>query len=130
MRLFLLALTFLAGAAQAEPRLAGEYHGIIWSAGSDSPGKTILKVTQSGQISGRYVYDDMGSPAKGTLTDCAIQAPILRCTWNDAYGSGALVMRFTSDFQGFSGSWYDYSIAEPHDHPDKGYRWTGQKRGA
>lgn len=130
MRLAFLILALSAGTAVADPRLAGEYDGIIWSAGSDSPGKTVLAVRSNGAISGTYAYDDMGRPGEGTLTDCALTAPILRCTWNDDYGSGALVMRFTNDFQEFQGSWYDYSLKEPHDNPDNGYRWTGSKPGA
>jgi hypothetical protein len=130
MRLALLVLAISTGTALADPRLAGEYQGIIWSAGSDSPGKTVLKVRPNGAINGNYVYDDMGSPARGKLTDCALAAPILRCTWQDAYGSGALILRFSDDFKGFEGSWYDYSLPKPHDHPEKGYRWTGTRRGA
>lgn len=113
----------------ANPGLEGTYQGFIWSGGSDAPGTTALTVKPDGAISGTYAFDEMGSEMRGTLTDCAFKAPLLRCTWNDAYGSGALVMRFTGDFWAFEGSWYNGSPDQSGEHPDKGFRWTGAKAG-
>jgi hypothetical protein len=125
----LIGLAASAGAAQADPGLAGEYGGIIWSAGYDLPGTTVLMVGADGRITGRYDYVDGTQPASGTLTGCAFAAPVLRCRWNDAYGSGTLVVRFDPALLAFEGSWYDYSLPKPHDRPEGGYRWTGRRAG-
>jgi hypothetical protein len=125
-----LALLLAASPAAADPQLAGTYQGIIWSAGYDDPGTTVLSVDASGAISGRYAYMDGASQAEGILTACRFDAPILRCQWNDVYGSGAWVVRVNRDRTAFEGSWYDYSLPEPHDQPEGGYRWTGRKSGS
>jgi hypothetical protein len=129
MRLTLAILLLSATAALADPQLAGTYKGIIWSAGYDDPGTTVLKVGKDGRIAGTYRYMDGSTPAKGTITDCAFAAPILSCQWNDAYGSGAWVVRFNEARTAFEGSWYDYSIEGRHDRPEGGYKWTGRKQG-
>lgn len=127
MRPLLAAFLLSAAAAQADPRLAGTYDGIIWS-GEDGAGTTILTVAGDGSISGTYAYQDGAFAGTGTLSGCGYDRAILRCTWNDAYGSGALVVRFDPSLRQFRGSWYDYSLPEPHDRPDGGYTWTGTRR--
>ena len=129
MRLSFAILCLSATTALADPQLAGTYKGIIWSAGSDDPGTTVLSVAADGTISGRYDYVDGSFPAQGTITDCRFAAPILTCQWNDAYGSGAWVVRFNGARTAFEGSWYDYSIKGRHDRPQGGYKWTGRKTG-
>jgi hypothetical protein len=129
MRLILASLCLSASAALADPQLAGSYKGIIWSAGVDAPGTTVLAVAADGTISGRYDYMDGSTPATGTLTGCRFAAPVLTCKWNDAYGSGAWVVRFDPARTAFDGSWYDWSIEGRHDQPEGGYRWTGRKTG-
>ncbi|MCU0828134.1 MAG: hypothetical protein MUE52_12175 [Tabrizicola sp.] len=127
LSLALLFLSATATATVADPRLAGTYDGIIWS-GFEGAGTTVLTVARDGTISGTYRYQDGSASGKGTLTDCTYSMAILRCTWNDAYGSGALVVRFDPPLKGFQGSWYDYSIPEPHDSPEGGYLWSGTRR--
>jgi hypothetical protein len=127
MRTILAVLLLSAGAAGADPRLAGTYDGNIWS-GEDGAGTTILTVAENGLISGTYNYQDGSFPGNGTLSDCTYDRAILRCTWADSYGSGALVVRFDPPLKRFQGSWYDYSIPEPHDSPEGGYPWTGTRR--
>ena len=78
-------------------------------------------------MQGEYSYFDGTIPAGGDLGDCSFALMILRCRWHDAYGSGSLVVRFAPDFQSFTGSWYDYSLPEPHDRPEGGYPWTGAR---
>jgi hypothetical protein len=129
MRLFLACLCLTAAAAKADPQLAGTYKGIIWSVGDDAPGTTMLAVAADGTITGRYDYLDGFTPAKGTITDCRFADPILTCQWNDAYGSGAWVVRFDAARTSFTGSWYDWSIEGRHDQPEGGYTWTGRKTG-
>lgn len=134
MRRFILLLAFSASLTAPSPTLAnpgleGTYQGFIWSAGSNTRGTTTLTVRPNGAISGSYIFEDMGSAIEGTLTDCAFTAPILRCTWNDAYGSGGLVLRFTGDFWAFEGSWHDGGLTKAEERPDNGYRWTGAKTG-
>lgn len=129
MRLSLAILALSSSAALADPQLAGTYKGIIWSAGYDDPGTTVLTVAGDGAISGRYDYLDGTIPSQGTITDCRFAAPILTCQWNDAYGSGAWVVRFNQARTAFEGSWYDYSIEGRHDRPEGGYKWTGRKAG-
>lgn len=113
----------------ANPGLNGTYQGFIWSGGRNTRGTTSLAVGPDGTISGNYLFEDMGSTIEGQLTDCVFAAPILRCTWNDAYGTGALLLHFTGDFWAFEGSWHDGSLTEAEQRPDNGYRWTGAKVG-
>jgi hypothetical protein len=127
MRIALAALLLSATAATADPRLAGTYDGNIWS-GEDGAGTTVLTVAADGTISGTYTYQDGAYPGKGMLTDCRYDRAILHCTWTDTYGSGALVVRFDPPLKRFEGSWYDYSLPEPHDSPEGGYPWTGSRR--
>lgn len=134
MRLLFLGLIVSTGLALplqalANPGLTGTYQGFIWSGGSNTRGTTSFSVKPDGAITGSYLFEDMGSEMQGTLTDCAFTAPILRCTWNDAYGSGALVLRFTGDFWAFEGSWHDGSLEEDAQGANNGYRWTGAKTG-
>lgn len=125
MRRVLAAILLVTGPALADPRLAGTFEGNIWS-GVDGAGTTVLTVAADGTISGTYSYQDRSLPGKGTLSDCAYATAILRCGWQDSYGSGALVVRFDPGLQRFEGSWYDYSLPKPHDTPTGGYPWTGR----
>lgn len=129
MRQTLTILALTVTPAMASPQLAGTYEGIIWSAGSDEPGTTVLQLEKGGTVTGRYQYVDGSTPAEGKITDCRYKAPVLRCQWTDAYGSGAWVVRFNSSMTAFEGSWYDYSLPKPHDKPEGGYKWTGRKKG-
>jgi hypothetical protein len=127
MRHGLAVLLLSSGIAQADPRIAGTYDGNIWS-GEDGAGTTVLTVAKDGTISGTYTYQDGAYPGNGTLSGCAYDRAILRCTWTDTYGSGALAVRFDPPLKSFTGSWYDYSLPEPHDSPEGGYPWTGTRR--
>jgi hypothetical protein len=127
MRQFLLFLCLTATPALADPRLAGEYHGIIASGGQDDPGVTILSVGPDGTISGKYDFVDLGQTATGTLDQCRIAALILSCRWSDRYGSGAWVVEVAPDYAAFRGSWYDATIPQPHDSAVGGHLWTGRK---
>jgi hypothetical protein len=127
MRLGLFAICLAATPALADPQLAGEYHGIIWSGGRDEGGITILSVSRDGTIQGRYDFNDLGQTATGTLDNCSFTQPILTCRWSDRYSSGAWVVKVSPDFAEFRGSWYDNSLPRPHDAPVGGYLWTGRK---
>lgn len=127
MRFALSVLVLCAGPALADPRLAGNFDGIIQSAGVDSAGTTVLTVAQSGAIGGHYTYLDGTTPAKGELRGCRLTDVVLNCLWFDSYGSGTLVVAFEPDFTAFRGSWYDNSVPQPHDQPDGGFLWTGRR---
>jgi hypothetical protein len=127
MRLTLLLLCLTTTPALADPRLAGEYRGIIASGGQDEPGITILSVGADGAITGQYDFVDLGQTATGTLDQCRFSAPMLSCRWSDRYGSGAWVVEVAPDFAEFRGSWYDATVPLPHNTPEGGYLWTGRK---
>ena len=126
MRPTLAVLLLSVQPVLADPRLAGEFQGTIWS-GVDAPGTTVLTVEPDGRIHGDYRYNDGAGEAGGRLTDCSYAILMLRCRWHDAFGSGPLVLSFAPDFQSFRGSWYDISLPEPHDRPEGGYLWTGSR---
>jgi hypothetical protein len=127
MRPILAILGLCAGPALADPQLAGEYHGVIWSGGRDEPGITILSVSRDGTIQGRYDFNDLGQTATGTLDACRFAPPVLTCRWTDRYGSGPWVVEVSPDFAEFRGSWYDGTLPLPHDAAEGGYLWTGRK---
>ena len=129
MRHAILTLLLLASPALADPRIAGTYEGIIQSAGQNLPGTTRLMVSDTGVIGGAYLYQDGDTQGTGQLRGCDFDGRILRCAWFDRYGTGTLVAAFDPDFRAFRGSWFDVSLPQPHDRPDGGYPWTGNRVG-
>lgn len=122
----LLALILLASPAIAQQDLSGTYHGIIASAGS-SDGTTVLKTHLSGQTTGAYVFGPPENIEKGKLTNCKLQDRTLRCFWNDAYGKGDFIVRFSETFCAFEGSWYTRARPEAERDIFGGSEWTGQR---
>jgi hypothetical protein len=121
-------LALIPAAALADPRLAGTYDGIIQSTGPDSPGTTVLTVSDRGVIGGTYRYMDGPTPAEGKLRGCVLDGVLLTCLWFDAYGSGSLVVAFDPDLRSFAGSWYHSSQPGPHDAVQGGQIWTGRRQ--
>ncbi|MEP4247936.1 hypothetical protein [Tateyamaria sp.] len=118
-----------AQAAFAEnTAVVGTFDGIIWSSG-DTPGATRFVLTSDDKIIGAYSYDSFGETAEGHLEECALTAQILRCIWNDEWGSGDFAVAFASDFSSFSGKWFD-DIGSGNRSPTdaEGHVWTGKKR--
>lgn len=108
--------------------IVGTYSGIIWSSG-DAPGATQFFITSDEKIAATYIYDSFGETAEGSLNNCALTARVLRCIWNDEWGSGDFVVAFATDFSSFSGKWFDDTISENRSHKDpEGHDWTGQKQ--
>jgi len=117
-----------AQAADAEnTAVIGTYDGIIWSSG-DAPGATQFFLTPDDEIAATYIYDSLGEAAEGRLDNCALTAQILRCVWNDEWGSGDFIVAFAPDFSSFSGKWFDDSVSENRSPKSpEGHVWTGQK---
>lgn len=127
MRATLMLLALLSGPACADPRLAGTYNGTIQSAGSNSPGTTILVVSDTGKIDGSYSYQDGATGGSGQLRDCVFENVTLNCVWVDNYGSGSLIVTFDPEFHGFRGAWFDTIQSAIKGNPQGGHLWTGTR---
>ena len=111
-----LCLTFMTG-CQTTPkqridyqdwqsRVIGTYKGIIFSSGIESPGVTRIFKDADGQFKGNYVFTEKSTKVIGTLYSFHIISPLkLKCTWEDKYGRGDLLMLFNNKVTGFTGSW-------------------------
>ena len=126
---FLLAMAFFQtvnSAVSAEPNLLampGEYHGVIWSAGTNLPSTTTFFLEKSGRVTGEYRFLERdGKETIGTLQPCvAINVRRITCQWNDLYGMGSLEMLFSTGFTSFRGQWR--ALGEE----GRGRKWTGRK---
>lgn len=124
----LLCAVYAQAADADNTAIIGTYDGMIWSSG-DAPGTTQFFLTPDDEIAATYIYNNFGETAEGRLDNCALTAQILRCVWNDEWGSGDFVVAFAPDFSSFSGSWFDDSVSENRSPEDsEGHVWTGQKQ--
>ena len=123
-----LLCAIYAQAADAEnAAVVGTYDGLIWSSG-DAPGTTQFFLTPDDKIAATYIYDSFGDTAEGRLDNCALTKQILRCVWNDEWGSGDFVVAFAADFSSFSGMWFDDTVSKKRSPKDpEGHVWTGHK---
>ncbi len=99
----------------------GRYQSQIWGGDRLLPGTTEFRKTGSSSIEGRYTMNEQGKSVPGSLAQCqAIQVRVMRCVWNDKYGTGNLEVTFSEDFSIFNGYWGEGS-SEP------GFRWSGSR---
>jgi hypothetical protein len=84
----------------------GVYQSQIWSGGGVLSGTTEFQATEDGAVAGSYTMNEFGTVVPGTLSECeAIQPRVMRCIWNDEYGTGIFEATFSEDFSSFDGYW-------------------------
>ena len=99
----------------------GNYQSRILSAGNLVSGRTEFRKTREGFLEGSYTMDEQREVVPGTLSQCkAMQVRVMRCVWNDKYGTGNLEVTFSENFSGFNGYWGEGSL-EPV------FRWSGSR---
>lgn len=99
----------------------GSYQSQIWGAIGLVPGTTEFRETNDGSLEGSYSMNEQGRLVPGTLSRCEVmQVRVMRCIWNDKYGSGYLEVTFSEDFSEFSGYW-GVGSSEPT------YPWNGSR---
>lgn len=65
--------------------------------------------------------NERGEVLSGRLSRCqAVQVRVMRCVWNDKYGTGNLEVTFFEDFSSFNGYWGEEN-SEPV------FRWSGSR---
>jgi hypothetical protein len=99
----------------------GSYQSQILNAGILASGKTEFRKNSNGSLVGIYTMNEEGGIVQGKLSKCrAIKIQVMRCIWNDKYGTGELEVTFSEDFSSFNGYW-GVEISEPI------YRWSGAR---
>lgn len=82
------------------------YQSQIWSADSLVSGTTEFRKTSDGSIEGSYTMNEQEEVVPGTLSQCqTMQVRVMRCVWNDKYGTGSLKVTFSENFSSFDGYW-------------------------
>ncbi len=108
--LFLAGVCNLNTSAQSSTdwvkQALGNYQSQIWSAGSLVSGTTKFRETSDGSLEGSYTMSEQGEVVSGTLSQCqAMQVRVVRCVWNDRYGTGNLKVTFSENSSSFDGYW-------------------------
>ena len=99
----------------------GNYQSRILSAGILVSGTTEFRKTREGSLEGSYTMNEEGEVVSGKLSQCqAIQVRVMRCIWNDKYGTGNFEGTFSENFSIFNGYWGEESL-EPI------FRWSGSR---
>ncbi|NMF57221.1 hypothetical protein [Pseudanabaena yagii] len=99
----------------------GNYQSRILSAGSLVSGTTEFRKTREDSLEGSYTMDEQGKVVFGTLSQCQVmQVRVMRCVWNDKYGTGNLEVTFSENFSSFNGYWGEIG-SEPV------FRWSGSR---
>jgi hypothetical protein len=99
----------------------GSYQSQILNAGILTSGKTEFRKNSNGSLGGIYTMNEEGEIVQGKLSKCqAKKIQVMRCIWNDKYGTGELEVIFSEDFSSFNGYWGE-EFSEPV------YRWSGSR---
>jgi hypothetical protein len=99
----------------------GNYQSQIWSGGIVLSGTTEFKKNSDGSLGGRYTMNEEQGTVPGELSQCqAMQLRVMRCVWNDKYGTGNLEVTFSEDFASFKGYW-------GQGEPDSSLQWNGSR---
>jgi hypothetical protein len=99
----------------------GNYQSRILSGGILVSGTTEFRKTRTGSLEGSYTMDEQGEVVPGTLSQCqAMQVRMMRCVWNDKYGTGNLEVTFSENFSSFNGYWGEESS-------ESVFRWSGSR---
>jgi hypothetical protein len=85
---------------------SGRFCGEMISSGDYRDVETILNVARDGHLSGTYVFDEPDGRVEGNLIEKDLGSGTSRTlVWTDKYGTGLLSLDFSSNFDGFNGSW-------------------------
>lgn len=86
--------------------LSGSYEGVVLNGDDFDPVLTAFSRDSAGRWSGTYAIGEEDGIQVGVLDECDWEAAyLLRCTWNDAQGSGVVRWLFSSDYRAFRGYW-------------------------
>ena len=108
--------------------VVGAFDGVIWS-NFEHPGMTEFYLTAEQNIEARYIFQDGDVESNGLLNNCDLTVLVLRCIWNDEYGTGDFVVEFKSDFSSFSGRWFDEISSDKRSFSDSnGHLWSGKRK--
>lgn len=121
-----IAAALFAVLPAAADDIEGVYKGTIWS-GDHYPGTTIFTISETGLISGTYIFQGDSGPLAGDLTSCRIEVRMLRCTWQDDYGAGDFMALFSSDFRSFEGGWWETMLKGIRPSLDDSHPWSGKR---
>ena len=101
---FMVFAFFLAGKAQAEG-IGGRYCGKLLSGGALVEVVTILAPGKDGRLEGVYSFREAGAMVDGKLREERVNGLTRTLVWTDKYGSGRLLITFTSSYDAFRGAW-------------------------
>ncbi len=102
-------------------QVRGSYSGKIWSGGALVPVETEFIMNNDTSLIGSYSIKEQGL---GVLSRCqAVKTFVVRCFWDDRYGSGDYEVTFTKDFSGFKGYWSPKGLTEK-------LPWDGTRQGS
>lgn len=119
-------LSFLAASAHADPRrIQGLFDGQIQSTGSIS-GQTEFFLTPDGTLAATYLFGP-NKEDEGRLLHCTLTNYRLRCLWQDRYGAGDFIVRFTEDFCTFRGKWFPDHRPNAARDIERGFHWSGTR---
>ena len=125
--IILMSASYCAHASDIN--ITGVYDGIIASGNNfKAPGTTILKQHQNGKITGEYYFEGDLKTEQGTLNNCKLSNRILYCIWEDPYGEGDLIVKFSKKHSKFKGAWYDNQNYSKNRNGSKRNLWKGKKR--
>jgi len=100
----------------------GIYQSQIFSGNNLVSGTTEFSENSDGYLKGIYMMNDQGKSVLGKLSKCqATQVQVMRCVWNDKYGTGTLEVTFSEDFLSFNGYWGEEGRSEPV------FWWSGSR---
>ncbi len=106
---------------------AGRFCGEMISSGDYRDVETNLNVARDGHLSGTYELDEPDGRVEGNLVEKDLGSGTSRTlVWTDKYGTGLLSLDFSSDFDGFNGSWGG-SVNGKFDAPS--HSWNGARCG-
>lgn len=101
---FMVFAVFLAGEAQAE-EIGGRYCGKLFSGGALVEVITILAPGKDGRLEGVYSFREADAMVDGKLQEERVNGLTRTLVWTDKYGSGRLLITFTSSYDAFRGAW-------------------------
>lgn len=101
---FVVFAVFLAGKAQAE-EIGGRYCGKLLSGGALVEVVTILAPGKDGRLTGVYSFREDDALVEGRLEEERVSGLTRTLVWTDKYGSGRLLITFTSSYDAFRGAW-------------------------
>jgi hypothetical protein len=89
-----------------EPVLHWTFQGDVFNGDDMDPVLTTFVQMEDGGFSGTYEMGEEDGLEIGTLSELKWESQyLLKCTWEDKYGSGRLLILFSADYEMFQGFW-------------------------